>query len=46
MSKHRPSKAELDERVIVPLDPKRFIEGVLAVDLEDEGDHDDEGPAK
>ena len=40
MSKHRPTKAELDERVIVPLDPEEFIEGVLRVkpdeDVEDE----------
>ena len=29
MSKHRPTKEELDERVVVPLDPTQFIEGVL-----------------
>ena len=28
--KHRrPSAAELDERLIVPLDPEKFVEGVL-----------------
>jgi hypothetical protein len=30
-TKHHPTPEERDERVSVPLDPERFIEGVLAV---------------
>lgn len=32
----RPSKAEMDERIVVPLDPEQFIEGVLAVKPDEE----------
>jgi hypothetical protein len=38
VSKHRPTKEELDERVIVPLDPEKFIEGVLAVKPDEDDD--------
>jgi hypothetical protein len=44
VSKHRPTKAELDERVVVPLDPEQFIEAVLAV-KPDEDDEDGEAPS-
>lgn len=42
-TKHNPTPEERDERVIVPLDPAAFIEGVLAVEPDDE---EDEGPAE
>jgi hypothetical protein len=35
-TKHHPTPEERDERVGAPLDPKVFIEGVLAVDPDDE----------
>jgi hypothetical protein len=31
---HRPSAAELDERVAIPLDPEVVIEGMMQVDVE------------
>jgi len=37
-TKHHPTPEERDERVSVPLDPKTFIEGVLAVEPDDEDD--------
>lgn len=36
VTKHHPTPEERDERVSVPLDPKMFIEGVLAVEPDDE----------
>lgn len=41
VTKRFPTKEERDERVSVPLPPAEFIEGVLAVDP-DEDDQDDE----
>ena len=37
-TKHHPTPEERDERVSVPLEPAEFIEGVLAVEPEDEDD--------
>lgn len=34
--RHHPTPEERDERIEVPLDPEVFIEGVLAVDPEDD----------
>jgi hypothetical protein len=31
---HRPSAAELDERIAIPLDPVTVIEGMMQVDAE------------
>ena len=31
---HRPSAAELDERIAIPLDPETVIEGMMKVDSE------------
>jgi hypothetical protein len=42
--KHHPTSEERDERISVPLTPEQFIEGVLAVDP-DEDDDDAERPA-
>jgi hypothetical protein len=41
-TKHHPTPEERDERVSVPLDPKVFIEGVLAVEPDEDGDEGDE----
>lgn len=41
VTKRHPTPEERDERVSVPLEPSEFIEGVLAVDPDDEDD--DEG---
>lgn len=38
VSKRRPTAEERDERIAVPLDAATFIEGVLAVDPDDEDD--------
>jgi hypothetical protein len=43
VTKHHPSPEERDERVSVPLDPAEFIEGVLAVDPDDESDDAERG---
>jgi hypothetical protein len=40
-TKHHPTPEERDERVSVPLDPKKFIEAVLAVESDDEDDADE-----
>jgi hypothetical protein len=46
VSEHRPTKEELDERVVVAPDPAEFIGGVLAVKPEDDANEDDgPGPA-
>jgi len=37
-TKHHPTREELDERVKVDLDPQDFIEGVLAVEPDEDGD--------
>ncbi len=37
-TKHHPTPEERDEPVKVPLDAAEFIEGVLAVDPDDEDD--------
>lgn len=42
VTKHHPTPEERDERVSVPLEPEDFIEGVLAVDPDDD-DHDEDG---
>ena len=40
--KHRrPTKAQMDERIVVPLDPVEFLEGVLQA-----GPHPDDDRAK
>ena len=43
MTKHHPTPEERDERIRVPLEPAEFIEGVLAVepDEDDEASEDD-----
>lgn len=39
-TKHHPTPEERDARVSVPLPPAEFIEGVLAVEPEDEDEDD------
>lgn len=40
-SKHkRPSKEQMEERLVVPLDPEELVEGILQVDPEDEVEQD------
>lgn len=41
VTKHHPTPEERDERVSVPLDPAEFIEGLLAVDPEDDNEGDE-----
>jgi hypothetical protein len=41
VKKHNPTPEERDERVSVPLDPKKFIEGVLAVEPDEDDDGED-----
>ncbi|MET0920015.1 MAG: hypothetical protein ABWY77_02305 [Acidimicrobiia bacterium] len=38
----RPSKEEMDERLIVPLTPDELVEGILRVKPEDEDEKSDE----
>ena len=41
MTKHHPTPEERDERVSVPLEPEEFIEGVLAIDPDEDDDEKD-----
>lgn len=40
----RPSKEQMEERLVVPLDPEELVGGILQVEPEEEAE-DDEGPA-
>ena len=42
VTKHHPTPEERDERVSVPLEPEEFIEGVLAVDPDEDEDSEEE----
>lgn len=41
VTKHHPTPEERDQRVSVPLEAEEFIEGVLAVDPDENSDTDD-----